>query len=62
MNWITQWKELFDEFKVVMFYKVNEFGVTRNDTVNQEVQEWSGVMNLDYIDYEKMQLILSNQH
>ena len=45
-----------------MFYKVNEFGVTRNDTVNQEVQEWSGVMNLDYIDYEKMQLILSNQH
>jgi len=62
VNWITQWKELFDEFKVVMFYKVNEFGVTRNDTVNQEVQEWSGVMNLDYIDYEKMQLILSNQH
>ena len=34
INWVKQWKTLFDTYKNKKFYKVNTYGATRNDTVN----------------------------
>ena len=58
VNWITQWAHLFTENPTVRFYKVNKLGITGKNHVDTEIQEWSGIENLKYIDYPKMLDIL----
>ena len=58
VNWITQWAHLFTENPTVRFYKVNKLGITGKNHVDVEIQEWSGIENLKYIDYPKMLDIL----
>ena len=61
VNWINQWKQLFNEFKNTKFFKVNELvedrenGIYVDDLVNNRVLEWEGkTPNLSYIDYNEL--------
>tara|TARA_A100001011_G_scaffold379786_1_gene446241 strand:- start:537 stop:1517 length:981 start_codon:yes stop_codon:yes gene_type:complete len=57
VNWIRQWKAMFDGFQDVSFYKVNRFNDGR-DQVNGRIKEWEGTKNLFYIDYSTLDNIL----
>ena len=50
INWKRQWKDLFQSFNSIKFYKVNRYNDGRDD-VNRPIEEWKGVKNLEYIDY-----------
>ena len=39
VNWVTQWKSLFDRFPDTTFYKVNR-DLRLKDNVNNFVAEW----------------------
>ena len=53
VNWITQWKQLFNENKNINFYKVNS-NLKGEDRVNRRVYEWEEVKNIHYITYENL--------
>ena len=53
VNWIRQWKKLFDVFPDTTFYKVNRFNDSR-DQVNGPIKEWNGTKNLKYVDYSTL--------
>ena len=53
VNWITQWKQLFNENKNINFYKVNS-DLKGEDRVNRRVYEWEEVKNIHYITYENL--------
>ena len=53
INWVTQWKQLFDKFPQTIFYKVNK-DLTSNSNTNQQVPEWSSCHNLYYVDYSSI--------
>jgi len=53
VNWIRQWKSLFEQFSSTTFYKVNRFNDGR-DKVNGPIEEWDGVKNLKYVDYSTL--------
>ena len=53
VNWIRQWRELFNNFPNTKFYKVNRANDGR-DKVNGQIEEWSGMKNLIYTDYSTL--------
>jgi len=53
VNWIRQWKRLFDYYPDTRFYKVNRFNDGR-DKVNGPIKEWNGTKNLFYVDYSTL--------
>ncbi len=53
VNWIRQWKTLFNQYPDTTFYKVNRFNDGR-DKVNGPISEWDGVKNLIYTDYSTL--------
>lgn len=53
VNWITQWKQLFNENKNINFYKVNT-NLKGEDRVNRRVFEWEEVKNIHYITFENL--------
>ena len=53
VNWIKQWKTLFDWYPNIKFYKINRFNDGR-DKVNGPIKEWDGVKNLKYVDYSTL--------
>ena len=53
VNWVTQWKSLFDRFPETTFYKVNR-DLRLKDNVNNFVAEWEGQQNLFYVDYSSI--------
>ena len=53
VNWITQWKQLFNENKNINFYKVNS-NLKGEDRVNRRLYEWEEVKNIHYITYENL--------
>lgn len=53
VNWITQWKQLFNENKNINFYKVN-IDLKGEDRVNRRVYEWEEVKNIHYITFENL--------
>ena len=53
INWIKQWKTLFEWYPDITFYKVNRFNDGR-DKVNGPIKEWDGVKNLKYVDYSTL--------
>ena len=57
VNWIRQWKAMFDGFQDTTFYKVNRFNDGR-DQVNGQIEEWKGTKNLFYVDYSTLDNIL----
>ncbi len=57
INWINQWKTLFQWFPEIKFYKVNEYNDSR-DKVNGPILEWQGIDNLEYIDYSRLDSML----
>ena len=57
VNWIRQWKAMFDGFQDTTFYKVNNFNDGR-DQVNGQIEEWKGTKNLFYVDYSTLDNIL----
>ena len=50
INWIVQWKALFEKHQNITFYKVNK-EINGNDSVNMPINEWHEINNLKYIDY-----------
>ena len=57
VNWIRQWKALFDGYQDTVFYKVNRFNDGR-DQVNGPIKEWEGTKNLKYVTYSTLDNIL----
>ena len=53
VNWIKQWKTLFDWYPNIKFYKINRFNDSR-DMVNGPIKEWSNNKNLIYADYSTL--------
>jgi len=53
INWIRQWKTLFEWYPNITFYKVNRFNDSR-DKVNGPIKEWDGLKNLKYVDYSTL--------
>ena len=53
VNWIRQWKTLFDWYPNIKFYKINRFNDGR-DKVNGPITEWSNNKNLIYADYSTL--------
>jgi hypothetical protein len=53
VNWITQWKQLFNENKHINFYKVNT-NMKGEDRVNRRIFEWEDIKNIHYITYENL--------
>jgi len=53
INWIRQWKTLFERYPNITFYKVNRFNDSR-DKVNGPIKEWDGLKNLKYVDYSTL--------
>jgi len=53
VNWITQWKQLFNENKHINFYKVNT-NLLGQDNVNKRISEWESEKNIHYITYENL--------
>ena len=53
VNWIRQWKTLFNQYPDTTFYKVNRFNDGR-DMVNGPIKEWDGIKNLIYTDYSTL--------
>ena len=53
VNWIRQWRTLFDWYPNIKFYKINRFNDGR-DKVNGPIKEWDGVKNLKYVDYSTL--------
>ena len=56
VNWIRQWKRLFDSFPNVTFFKVNRSNDGR-DKVNCPIEEWTGTNNLVYIEYSTLDIL-----
>ena len=52
INWIRQWKTLFDWYPDIKFIKVNRFNDGR-DLVNGPIEEWTN-KNLTYTDYSTL--------
>jgi hypothetical protein len=53
VNWITQWKQLFEQNKNINFYKVNS-NLKGEDRVNTKIYEWNDIKNIHYITYENL--------
>jgi len=53
VNWITQWKQLFEQNKNINFYKVNT-NLNGEDRVNTKIYEWNDIKNIHYITYENL--------
>ena len=52
INWIRQWKTLFDWYPDTKFIKVNRYNDGR-DLVNGPIEEWTNE-NLTYTDYSTL--------
>ncbi len=52
INWIRQWKTLFDWYPDTKFIKVNRYNDGR-DNVNGTIEEWTN-KNLSYVDYSTL--------
>jgi len=57
INWIVQWKALFEKHQNITFYKVNK-EINGNDSVNMPINEWHEINNLKYIDYNTLDNLL----
>ena len=57
VNWIKQWKTLFDWNPDIMFVKVNKYNDGR-DEVSSQIEEWDGTKNLVYADYSTLDNLL----
>jgi len=57
INWIIQWKTLFEKHQNITFYKVNK-EINGNDSVNMPINEWHQINNLKYIDYNELDKLL----
>jgi len=57
VNWIRQWKTLFNQYPNIQFTKVNVANDGR-DNVNRPIEEWEGIKNLSYIDYSTLDNLL----
>ena len=53
VNWIKQWKTLFDWNPDIMFVKVNKYNDGR-DEVSTQIEDWNGTKNLVYADYSTL--------
>jgi len=59
-NFIYQHKDMFSLFPQIKHYKVNQYPLG-TDEINQEVTEWKGIPNLEYLTYAELIGRLANQ-
>ena len=59
-KFIVQHKDLFNLFPNTKHYKVNEHPLG-TDVINQEIEEWKGIPNLEYLTYAELIGRLANQ-
>ena len=52
-DWISQHGMVMERYPNVQHYKINEFSLG-TDTVNQEIEEWKVLPNLEYLTYAEM--------
>jgi hypothetical protein len=52
LNWISQWKKLFNLFPNTIFYKVNNSLDEIND-IDKKIKQWQNTPNLIYTTYEQ---------
>ena len=52
-HWIAQHGMVMEQFPNVQHYKVNKLSLGI-DTVNQEIEEWKVLQNLEYLTYAEM--------
>lgn len=57
VNWLTQWKTLFEQNKNITFYKVNKHN-EGTDRVNTKMYEWNDIKNLKYINFNGLDKLL----
>ena len=57
VNWIKQWFTLANQYKDIIFYKVNRFNDGR-DNVSGKIAEWNNLKNMRYIDYSTLDNLL----
>ena len=59
-RFIIQHRDLFNLFPNVKHYKVNEYPLG-TDVINQEIEEWKDIPNLEYLTYAEMIGRLTNR-
>jgi|TARA_R110002074_G_scaffold282327_1_gene453899 hypothetical protein len=52
VNWIKQWRQLMVEHPNIHYYKVNPDGVKGTDNISRTIDEWAGIKNLSYINFD----------
>ena len=52
-NWIFQHRSIMNQFPDVQHYKVN-LKPLGTDVVNQEIEEWKDIPNLEYLTYAEL--------
>jgi len=52
LNWISQWRKLFNLFPHITFYKVND-SLEEINNINKKIKEWKDAPNLIYTTYEQ---------
>ena len=60
VNFLAQHRDLFNLFPNIKHYKVNEHPLG-TDVINQEIEEWKGIPNLEYLTYAEMIGRLTNR-
>jgi hypothetical protein len=59
-NWIAQHGMVMEQFPNVQHYKVNKLSLG-SDVINQEIEEWKVLQNLEYLTYAEMIGRLTNR-
>ena len=60
VNFLAQHRDLFNLFPNIKHYKVNEHPLG-TDVINQEIEEWKGIPNLEYLTYAELIGRLANR-
>ena len=59
-RFIIQHRDLFNLFPNIKHYKVNEYPLG-TDIINQEIEEWNDIPNLEYLTYAELIGRLTNR-
>ena len=59
-RFIIQHRDLFNLFPNIKHYKVNEYPLG-TDVINQEIEEWNDIPNLEYLTYAELIGRLTNR-
>ena len=55
INWVRQWRDLFQWFPDIQFIKVSEALDNRNKACQPYILEWKGMKNVSYMTLNELQ-------